>query len=126
MGMSTNMASVRMLTLAYQGDYVIPTGAIVIGNHWFGFFHCHLACADTCPRTVARDPDVFPDPEEFRPNRWLDESGKLREDITSFNFGFGRRCADLNTRSDFALTLNVGYVLDNMWRTSEPKCLWSS
>ncbi|EKM48394.1 uncharacterized protein PHACADRAFT_214820 [Phanerochaete carnosa HHB-10118-sp] len=68
-----NTASVRELTLISQGDYVIPAGETVIGNHW----------------DIARDPDVFPDPEEFIPNRWFDKSGKLKEDITSFNFGFG-------------------------------------
>ena len=45
----------------------------------------------THARAIAHDPDVFPDPHIFRPSRWLDEKGKVRDDISSFNFGFGRR-----------------------------------
>jgi len=77
------------------GDYVIPTGAMVIGNHW----------------AIARDPDVFPDPEEFKPSRWLDESGKLREDITSFNFGFGRRVCVGQHVANNSLFINTALIL---------------
>ena len=38
-----------------------------------------------------RDPDVFPDPDEFKPSRWLTADGELRDDIKQFDFGYGRR-----------------------------------
>ncbi|KAH9948109.1 cytochrome P450 [Amylocystis lapponica] len=57
------------------GKYVIPAGATVIGNHW----------------AISRDPDVYPDPETFNPQRWLDEEGHIRQDMKYFGFGFGRR-----------------------------------
>ncbi|KAF6758908.1 cytochrome P450 [Ephemerocybe angulata] len=56
-------------------DYVIPKGTTVMGNVW----------------AVGRDPEYFPDPESFNPQRWLTGDGKLKEDMKSFPFGFGRR-----------------------------------
>ena len=43
-------------------------------------------------RAVGRDPAYFPDPEKFDPQRWLTKEGKLKEEMKSFPFGFGRRC----------------------------------
>ncbi|KAH9487458.1 Cytochrome P450 monooxygenase 88 [Psilocybe cubensis] len=62
------------------GNYVIPKGASVIGNVW----------------SVGRDPEFFPDPETFNPQRWLTEGGKLRDDLKSYSFGFGRRSIFVN------------------------------
>lgn len=42
-------------------------------------------------RAISRDPDVYPDPEAFKPSRWLNEKGQMREDLKFFNWGFGRR-----------------------------------
>ncbi|KAG2128831.1 cytochrome P450 [Suillus cothurnatus] len=56
--------------------YCIPEGATVYGCHW----------------TLSRDPIVFPDPETFNPQRWLDSEGRLRNNNTKFiTYGFGRR-----------------------------------
>lgn len=38
---------------------------------------------------MSRDPGNYPDPEEFRPERFLDNAG--RDDPNAFVFGFGRR-----------------------------------
>ncbi|KAJ8588373.1 cytochrome P450 [Rhizopogon salebrosus TDB-379] len=56
-------------------NYLIPAGAIVIGNHW----------------AIANDPDVFPEPQKFNPQRWIDETGRVRDDLRYFAYGFGRR-----------------------------------
>ncbi|KXN81911.1 O-methylsterigmatocystin oxidoreductase [Leucoagaricus sp. SymC.cos] len=60
----------------YDG-YFIPKGTIVIGNAW----------------TILQDPEVYPDPEHFIPERFL-KDGQLDPDvqdpIVAF-FGFGRR-----------------------------------
>jgi len=48
------------------------------------------------PRSILHDESVYPDPFEFRPDRYLDEDGKLKqlgkaEDPATAAFGFGRR-----------------------------------
>ncbi|KAI0773594.1 cytochrome P450 [Fomes fomentarius] len=57
----------------YEG-WVIPKGTTVIGNLY----------------TMLRDPDMFPEPETFRPERFL-ETDDPRLDDFSLHFGFGRR-----------------------------------
>jgi len=56
-------------------NYRIPAGTTVNGSIW----------------SICRDPDVFPEPDAFKPQRWIDGQGSLRDDIRSFVFGFGRR-----------------------------------
>ncbi|KAF8884181.1 cytochrome P450 [Infundibulicybe gibba] len=61
----------------YDG-YFIPKGAIVIGNAW----------------AILNDPDEFPEPEKFRPERYLNADGSIntqRRDPDVAAFGFGRR-----------------------------------
>ncbi|EIW86087.1 cytochrome P450 [Coniophora puteana RWD-64-598 SS2] len=57
--------------------YHIPAGATIIGNHW----------------ALSRDPDAFPDPDKFDPQRWINDKGSLKSpsEIRFFTFGFGRR-----------------------------------
>jgi len=50
----------------------------------------------TLSRSILHDESVYPDPFEFRPERYLDKEGKLRqlgkaEDPAMAAFGFGRR-----------------------------------
>ncbi|KAG2091002.1 cytochrome P450 [Suillus discolor] len=56
-------------------NYCIPAGTTVFGNHW----------------AISRDPEVYPEPGAFKPQRWIDEQGRLRDDLTFFVYGFGRR-----------------------------------
>jgi cytochrome P450 len=61
----------------YDGQF-IPKGSLVFANIW----------------AMLRDPDVFPDPERFNPDRYLekfDEETARRRDPRVFVFGFGRR-----------------------------------
>ncbi|KAF8345804.1 cytochrome P450 [Amanita rubescens] len=60
-------------------NYRIPKGATIIGNVW----------------GMGRDPEFFPDGDKFDPRRWLDDKGKIREDLKIFPFGFGRRCGSV-------------------------------
>ncbi|KAG1728990.1 cytochrome P450 [Suillus paluster] len=78
----------------YQGKYCIPAGTTVFGNHW----------------AICRDPEVFPEPDVFKPERWIDDQGHLRDDLTNFVFGFGRRVCPgqhVATRSVFINALLI-------------------
>jgi cytochrome P450 len=45
-----------------------------------------------CFRSVLHDPDIYPDPEEFKPERFLDTDGNFRDDPTiALAFGVGKR-----------------------------------
>ncbi|KAG1840951.1 cytochrome P450 [Suillus tomentosus] len=92
-------------------NYLIPAGATVIGNHW----------------AIANDPEVFPEPHRFNPQRWIDDAGRVRSDLRFFTYGFGRRVCSgqhVANRSVFittALTLwafrlseNPGAKIDNL------------
>ena len=50
-----------------------------------------LLIYETC-RAIGLDPEVYPDPEAFKPERWLNDKGEMRDDLKFFNWGFGRRC----------------------------------
>ena len=43
-------------------------------------------------RAILHDPDAYPDPEEFKPERFLNEDGTVRDDpVLSLVFGVGKR-----------------------------------
>ncbi|OJA12081.1 hypothetical protein AZE42_02185 [Rhizopogon vesiculosus] len=56
-------------------NYCIPAGTTVFGNHW----------------AISRDPEVYPEPDTFKPQRWINDEGRLRDDLKFFVYGFGRR-----------------------------------
>ncbi|KAF8637703.1 hypothetical protein AX16_010778 [Volvariella volvacea WC 439] len=61
----------------YEG-YWIPKGTIVMGNAW----------------AMTHDETIYPEPDRFMPERFLDASGNLNNDDRILSFGFGRRiCA---------------------------------
>ncbi|TFK73311.1 CyP450 monooxygenase [Pluteus cervinus] len=61
----------------YKG-YFIPRGAIVLPNVW----------------SMTRNEAVYPEPEVFRPERYLTPDGRLDDGLPILSFGFGRRaCA---------------------------------
>lgn len=40
---------------------------------------------------MTRDENTYKYPEEFNPDRFIDEHGQLNDDNIDFVFGFGRR-----------------------------------
>ncbi|KAG2138626.1 cytochrome P450 [Suillus bovinus] len=78
----------------WQG-YCIPEGAIVYGCQW----------------AISRDPIVFPDPEKFDPQRWLDSEGRLKDNIKFIAYGFGRRvCPGLHL-ANHSLYISLALLL---------------
>ncbi|EMD33615.1 hypothetical protein CERSUDRAFT_159814 [Gelatoporia subvermispora B] len=60
----------------FQSGYLVPRGTNVIANQW-RFLH---------------DPELYEDPLEFNPDRFMPKAGKEPEqDPRDFAFGFGRR-----------------------------------
>ncbi|OAX34801.1 cytochrome P450 [Rhizopogon vinicolor AM-OR11-026] len=58
----------------YNG-YFIPEGVVVIANTW----------------AMTHDAQKYPNPDEFKPERFLREDGSLTSDTMPLGFGFGRR-----------------------------------
>ncbi|KAK7047097.1 hypothetical protein VNI00_006761 [Paramarasmius palmivorus] len=87
------------------GDYCIPKGATVIGNVW----------------SVGRDPAYFPDPETFNPQRWLTSEGKIRDDIKSYPFGFGRRVCPGQHMATASTFINTALTLWAFKTSEDPK-----
>ena len=85
--------------LNVQEGYLIPKGAAIVGNHW----------------SIHRDPQVFPEPDNFRPERWLEpRSGKdqpwvptKNKNIRHFTYGFGRRVCPGQHVADRSVFINV-------------------
>ncbi|KAF8139802.1 cytochrome P450 [Boletus edulis] len=76
-------------------NYVIPEGTTVVGNHW----------------AIANDPDVFPNPEKFDPQRWLTADGTLRDDLQFCTFGFGRRFCPGQHVANRSIFMNAALIL---------------
>jgi len=59
----------------YEGLF-IPKGAIVFGNAW----------------AILHNPTIYPEPDSFKPERFLNPDGSLRDDpVLTLVFGFGKR-----------------------------------
>ena len=70
-----------------MGEYLVRT---VLSSLLQWFFSKALI------RSMTQDENVFPEPKQFRPERYLDDQGALRtldrsEDPVAIAFGFGRR-----------------------------------
>ncbi|KAF8549251.1 cytochrome P450 [Imleria badia] len=80
--------------IVWRGQW-IPAGATVLGCHW----------------AISRDPEVFPDPEKFDPQRWIDDEGRLRNNLSSYPYGFGRRVCPGRHVANKSLYINLALLL---------------
>ncbi|KAH9058254.1 cytochrome P450 [Lactarius vividus] len=79
----------------YRG-YFIPKGAVIITNGW----------------AVLHNPELYPDPEAFNPDRFLNEDGTFRDDpMISLAFGAGRRICPARHFVDTMLFIVTASVL---------------
>ena len=65
-----------------------------------------------CVRAILHNPDSYPDPEAFKPERFLDEDGSLRDDsVISTAFGVGKRICPGRHFVDMTLFIVASSVL---------------
>ncbi|CAE6513216.1 unnamed protein product [Rhizoctonia solani] len=77
------------------GQYIIPKGTMVIGNLW----------------SMLHKPDIYADPENFWPERFLGENPPL--DPSAYAFGFGRRiCPGIHIAQQ-SLWITISNILAN-------------
>ncbi|OSD04423.1 CyP450 monooxygenase [Trametes coccinea BRFM310] len=72
--------------------YFIPKGTVIVTNAW----------------GISRDPEAYPDPEEFKPERFLDPNTR---DPMAYVFGNGRRICTGRHFADASLFIIVASVL---------------
>ncbi|KAG0695263.1 cytochrome P450 [Suillus ampliporus] len=85
-------------------NYCIPAGTTVIGNTW----------------AICRDPEVYPEPDVFKPERWIDDQGRLRDDLSTFLFGFGRRVCPGQHVANRSVFINALLILWAFRLTLDP------
>ncbi|KAH8923828.1 cytochrome P450 [Atractiella rhizophila] len=77
------------------GGYHIPASAAILGNHW----------------AITRDKSVYPDPDNFLPERFLKADERELNDLPHFTYGFGRRICAGKEIANRSLFLNVAMLL---------------
>jgi cytochrome P450 len=75
---------------------------------------CHLSRVpfNGYLRAILHDPEIFPDPEVLKPERFLDQDGNLKDDPTmSLAFGAGKRICPGRHFADATLFMVASSVL---------------
>ncbi|KAJ7496489.1 cytochrome P450 [Mycena latifolia] len=81
----------------YRG-YRIPAGSIIIGNAW----------------AILNDEDVYPDPDTFKPERFLGDEYPTVQDPEMAAFGFGRRICPGRHLAVSSLWITIASILATM------------
>jgi cytochrome P450 len=78
-----------------------------------GALTCQLCDIDLrYVRAILHDPEMYPDPEVFKPERFLNQDGSLREDpAMSLVFGVGKRICPARHFVDATLFIVASSVL---------------
>lgn len=76
-------------------DHYIPKGAIVMGNIW----------------AMSKDEVKYPNPYDFKPERFFVADGQLNDDTVDFPFGFGRRVCVGRYFADASLWISIVSLL---------------
>jgi Cytochrome P450 len=76
----------------YKG-FRIPAKTVILSNAWWARGLCEKTSSWLEIRAIMHDPEVFEDPMEFKPERYL-KNGRINPDVLDPEeaaFGFGRR-----------------------------------
>ncbi|KAG1727741.1 cytochrome P450 [Suillus lakei] len=100
-------------------DHHIPKGAIVMANIW----------------AMSQDEVKYPNPNDFKPERFFMANGQLNDDTVDFPFGFGRRVCVGRYFADASLWIAMASLLatfrfmrplDNGGKEVDPTFQWST
>ncbi|EIW84461.1 cytochrome P450 [Coniophora puteana RWD-64-598 SS2] len=86
----------------YKG-WAIPNDSVVIANVW----------------AISQNPERYPSPSSFKPERFFDNKGVLTDDIPTYAFGFGRRICPGRHFADNSLWIVIGRLLAGFTFESE-------
>jgi len=92
-------------------NYFIPKGTTIVGNIWylFQFYVSPTLNFNNPHRAMAHDAEVYPDPFQFDPSRYLGDKPQL--DPFKFIFGFGRRICPGIHLAELSMFLNITCIL---------------
>lgn len=65
-----------------------------MSNIWLAkqsVFFFLFSAIESLRRAMTRDTAMYPEPDEFKPERYFTKDGKLNDDSQILTFGFGRR-----------------------------------
>lgn len=122
-----------MLTQAdeYRGFH-IPSGTLVFVNAWWVLLDCKgwrlyssgLLFGYAIIRGILHDEELFPQPKEFKPERWISKDGHL--DLEKYDsegavvnpwvvvFGYGRRICQGIVFSEYGLWIAMAIILSSL------------
>lgn len=96
----------------YRG-YTIPKGAVIWANIWYFRYLLSFVPFYISVRSILHDEKVFPNPQEFMPERFLDQDKPLERlsDPSLLAFGFGRRICPGMHLADNSIFITVASIL---------------
>jgi cytochrome P450 len=79
---------------------------------WLSIVNNLNGLSEKCFRAILHDPEIYPDPEEFKPERFLNKDGSVRDDSThSLVFGIGKRICPGRHFVDATIYIVISSVL---------------
>jgi len=85
---------------------------MVIGNSWYDVSRFPFSSVSMTFRAILHDPAMYPEPDAFKPERFINSDGSLRDDpVLTSAFGFGRRICPGRHFVDASLFIVVASIL---------------
>lgn len=94
--------------------FLIPKGSTILANLWYVYFFTanNEDRSLIIHRAMNNDPDVYPEPNEFRPERYLaSDTRNIAPDPTDNTFGFGRRVCPGRITAETSVFLGISNAL---------------